>query len=147
MVRNVKGYKITEKQKRFCEEYLKDLNGTQSAIRAGYSKRSANEQAARLLAKDNVNEYLNKLRQKIEDDNKLTIQWVLDELVKNKERAMQEEPVYDKEGNETGEYTYQGAVANKAIELIGKHLGMWQNKLELSGNVGVTIINDMEKEK
>lgn len=44
--------KLTEKQKRFCDEYLIDLNATQAAIRAGYSARTANEQGARLLAKD-----------------------------------------------------------------------------------------------
>lgn len=45
---------LTPKQQRFVQEYLKDLNGTQAAIRAGYSPRTANEQAARLLAKVSV---------------------------------------------------------------------------------------------
>lgn len=45
---------LTPKQQRFVEEYLKDLNGTQAAIRAGYSRKTANEQAARLLAKASV---------------------------------------------------------------------------------------------
>lgn len=44
---------MTDKQARFCEEYMIDLNATQAAIRAGYSPKTANEQAARLLA--NVN--------------------------------------------------------------------------------------------
>jgi hypothetical protein len=34
------------------------------------------------------------------------------------------------EGNETGEYTYQGSIANRALELLGKHVGMWSNKLD-----------------
>jgi len=38
---------------------------------------------------------------------------------------MQAVPVLDKQGEPTGEYTYQGAVANRALELIGKHLGMF----------------------
>lgn len=42
--------KLTAKQQRFCDEYLIDLNATQAAIRAGYSKKTANEQGARLLA-------------------------------------------------------------------------------------------------
>ena len=41
---------MTDKQARFCEEYMIDLNATQAAIRAGYSPKTANEQAARLLA-------------------------------------------------------------------------------------------------
>lgn len=50
--------KLTEKQKRFCDEYLIDLNATQAAIRAGYSARTANEQGARLLANVSVQEYI-----------------------------------------------------------------------------------------
>ena len=42
--------KLTAKQKRFCDEYLIDLNATQAAIRAGYSPKTACEQASRLLA-------------------------------------------------------------------------------------------------
>lgn len=45
---------LTPKQARFVDEYLIDLNGTQAAIRAGYSKKTANEQAARLLANVSV---------------------------------------------------------------------------------------------
>lgn len=40
---------ISDKQKRFCEEYIVDLNATQAAIRAGYSKKTAQQQASRLL--------------------------------------------------------------------------------------------------
>jgi phage terminase small subunit len=43
--------KLTPKQLAFCQEYVVDKNGTQAAIRAGYSENSANEQAAQLLAK------------------------------------------------------------------------------------------------
>ncbi|WP_221622714.1 terminase small subunit [Burkholderia stagnalis] len=46
--------KLTAKQMRFVDEYLVDLNGTAAARRAGYSERTANEQAARLLAKVSV---------------------------------------------------------------------------------------------
>lgn len=49
---------LSPKRLRFCQEYLVDLNGTQAAIRAGYSPRSANEQAARMLAQDSVARYV-----------------------------------------------------------------------------------------
>lgn len=44
------------KQQRFVDEYLIDLNATQAAIRAGYSEKTANEQAARLLANVSIKE-------------------------------------------------------------------------------------------
>lgn len=59
---------MTDKQKRFCNEYLIDCNATQAAIRAGYSPKTANEQSARLLAnvsiKTYIEEQLNKMTSK-----------------------------------------------------------------------------------
>lgn len=48
--------KLSDKQRRFVEEYLVDLNGTQAAIRAGYSAKTARHQATRLLAKAHIQE-------------------------------------------------------------------------------------------
>lgn len=53
---------LTEKQKRFCEEYMIDLNATQAAIRAGYSKDTANVQAAQNLSKLSIQEYVLELQ-------------------------------------------------------------------------------------
>ena len=50
--------KLTEKQKRFCDEYLIDLNGTQAAIRAGYSVKSARSQANENLKKSYIRDYI-----------------------------------------------------------------------------------------
>lgn len=50
--------KLTPKQKRFCDEYLIDLNATQAAIRAGYSEKTANEIGAQNLAKVSIREYI-----------------------------------------------------------------------------------------
>lgn len=58
---------ITEKQKRFCEEYVVDLNGKQAAIRAGYSEKTAKETASRLLTYVNVTEYIIELKLKISE--------------------------------------------------------------------------------
>ena len=50
--------RLTAKQKRFCDEYLIDLNATQAAIRAGYSPKTAAASAARLLRNVKVQEYI-----------------------------------------------------------------------------------------
>lgn len=52
--------KMTPKQKRFCDEYLIDLNATQAAIRAGYSKKNANNIASENLAKPDIRKYIEK---------------------------------------------------------------------------------------
>jgi len=73
---------LTPRIKRFCEEYIKDFNGTQAAIRAGYSKKTANEQSSQLLAKLNVQDFLSKLKQNLSDKNEGLAQQVIDELKK-----------------------------------------------------------------
>jgi phage terminase small subunit len=58
----------------------------------------------------------------------LTKEWIIGRLIENVDRAMQSEPVKDSKGVPTGEYTYQGNVANKALELLGKELGMFVDR-------------------
>lgn len=74
--------KLPIKQQRFCDEYLIDLNATQAAIRAGYSPRTANEQASRMLAKANIQEYIQELRQKIADKLEISREKVVAEYAK-----------------------------------------------------------------
>lgn len=54
--------KYQEMQDRFCEEYIVDLNATQAAVRSGYSKRTANEQGCRLLAKVSIRNEIQRLK-------------------------------------------------------------------------------------
>jgi hypothetical protein len=61
----------------------------------------------------------------------LTKTWVLDKLIENVGRAMQQQAVTLRDGTETGEYVYDGAVANKALELLGKELGMFISRSEV----------------
>lgn len=57
--------------------------------------------------------------------------WVIDRLVQNADRAMQTTAVTDDDGNPIGEYHYQGNVANRALELIGKEMGMFVERKEV----------------
>ncbi len=130
---------LTDKQQRFVEEYLVDLNGTEAAIRAGYSPKTARQIAAQNLSKLNIQEAIREGQQERSERVRVTQDWVLKKLIRNVDRSMQAEPVYDREGNETGEYNYQGSVANKALELVGKHLGMFKERHEHSGPEGGPI--------
>lgn len=117
---------LEEKQKMFCKEYLVDFNGTQAAIRAGYSKKTANEQASRLLAKVNVQTYLKQLIEKRNERTKITQDEVIADIIKVKNRCMQNEAVLDKEGNETGIYKFDSNGANKALDMLMKHTGGYE---------------------
>lgn len=109
--------KLTEKQKRFCEEYLIDLNATQAAVRAGYAEKNAGKIGHELLEKTRISEYLSSLMQKRSERTGITADKVLSELEKV---AFAETDISGKE-------------KIKALELLGKHLGLFSDQLKPSG--------------
>lgn len=77
-----KGDKLSEKQKRFCEEYLIDLNATQAYQRAGYqtTPAGARTESSKLLAKPNIQSYVSKLRNRQQDRTNISADRVIQEL-------------------------------------------------------------------
>lgn len=130
---------LTARRQRFVDEYLKDLNATQAAIRAGYSENGAKQTAARLLTFVDVAAAIKAEQDKRSIRNRISADWVLKRLIKNVQRASVAIPVLDYDGEPIGEYRYEGNVVNKALELIGKHIGMFTDKMELSGPGGVPL--------
>ena len=122
---------LSIKQKMFCDEYLIDLNGTQAALRAGYSASCATSQASRMLQLEKVQQYLETKRRKLEIKTEMSAQYVLQNLKDVAERCMSAQPVVNMSGrpilDENGNpvYRFDSAGANKALELIGKHLGVF----------------------
>lgn len=108
---------LTPKIKRFCEEYLTDLNGTQAAIRAGYSSKTAAEQASRLLANVNVQSYITELKQNLSNKNEGLAQQVIEELKKIGFANIQD---YISEGNEIKDLTKIDRDKASAVESIKK---------------------------
>ena len=74
--------KLTEKQKRFCEEYLVDLNATQACIRSGYSENTANRIGSENLSKPVIHSYIQELRSKQQERTQITADRVLQEISK-----------------------------------------------------------------
>ena len=128
--------KLTWRQQRFIEEYLVDLSATQAAIRAGYSAHSAEYIGYQLLQKTPVSLAIQEAFQARSERTEISADWGLSRLRENVNRAMTAVPVFDKEGERTGEWTYQGNVANRALELLGKHLGLFPDKVEHAGGDG-----------
>lgn len=74
--------KLTDKQERFCQEYLIDLNATQAAIRAGYSENTARDIGCENLAKPNIQARLSELNKERSEATGITQKRVLEEYAK-----------------------------------------------------------------
>lgn len=121
---------LTPKQQRFVEEYLIDMNATQAAIRAGYSEKGAHVRGAELLSNRKVADYVAEARANLSKRVEVTQEEVIEGLRQNIRRASEAEAVTDKDGNQIG-IVYQGNVVNKGLELLGKHLGMFTDKVQV----------------
>lgn len=131
---------MTNKQELFCQEYIVDYNGTQAAIRAGYKPDSARKQASRLLTNEDILARVRELQQEQIRWLALTQDYVLQQLVDTYRCCRAPAPVmiYDPDSGsmvESGTYQFDSKGALRALELLGKHLGMYQDKLQVSGQL------------
>lgn len=161
---------MTKKQKRFVEEYLIDLNATQAAIRAGYSPDTAGSIGNENLKKPEICACVEKAMAERSKRTGVCADRVVQELAKiaflnlrdvidPKTAAVREDASDEdtaalqslkvkKSYSETGESIEREAKAAdklKALELLGRHLGMWNDKLDVNGVEGVVIVNDIPK--
>lgn len=129
---------LTDKQKVFSEEYLKDLDATKAAKRAGYAEASARQQASMML-RDNteVKKEIQKKMDERSERTKIDADYVLTRFQDIVERCMQAEPVRDKEGFETGEWQFDAANANRGLENLGRHLKLFTDKIEVEGELSI----------
>lgn len=140
---------LTPKQQRFVEEYLIDLNATQAAIRSGYSEKTAQEQSSRLLSNVMVQDAVQKAQNKLTERTEITQDYVLTNIKKVIERCMQQEAVQARDGSPLlvegpeGDlvplFEFKETGALKGLELLGKHLGMFKDKIELTGKDGSSL--------
>jgi phage terminase small subunit len=120
--------KLTAKQQAFIKEYLIDLNSTQAAIRAGYSKNTAAEIGFENLRKPHIKEAIDKEINKRSEKLQITAEYVLNKL----------KDITDNDDEKTADRL-------KGLELLGRHLKLFTDKLEHSGETGVKIINDIPR--
>ncbi|WJZ70067.1 terminase small subunit [Pantoea phage PA-1] len=121
--------KLTDKQELFAREYLKDLNATQAAIRAGYSEKTARSVASENLSKPDIQQRIAELNQERLERVQIDADYVLRQAVKLHERCMQEvEPITDRRGEEVKDeqgrtiYGFDAKGAAAALKLVGEHI-------------------------
>lgn len=158
--------KLTPKQERFCEEYLIDLNATQAAIRAGYSEKTAYSAGQRLLRNVEIQNRIAELKAERSKRTEITQDRVVKELAAMAFAKATDYAQITSNGvalTPTAHLTpvQQAAITGiketqsgievkldktKALELLGRHLGMFNDKLELSGAVANPYANLTEAE-
>jgi phage terminase small subunit len=133
------------RHEKFAQFVAKGESQRQAYILCGYKKMGAEPHSSRLASNGKVKARIDEIKASIAEGAafraEISKEWVLRNLRENAERAMQAMPVYDREGNATGEYRYEGTVANRALELIGKELGMFRDRVEANLTVDVPSLN------
>lgn len=148
--------KLTAQKKRFAKEYIIDLNATQAAIRAGYSKKTSYSQGQRLLKDVEVQNYIQSLMDKrakkvelkaedvVEEIRKLAFGNATDYIEIDNGRIIVKDlkgidttfiagakENFDKEGNYLGiELKFHDK--SKNLDMLMRHLGQYKDKVELS---------------
>ena len=113
---------LTTKQAAFVREYLIDLNATQAAIRAGYSAKTAGRVAGQVMQKPAVQRALRKAMNERSEKTEITAEYVL-KTIKDTIEKSKTENLYDPKS------------VLKGCELLGRHLGLFNDKL----TVGVSV--------
>ena len=143
--------KLTEKQKAFCDYYIKTLNATESYKRAYNCKNdvTARTNGNKNLQKPTIKQYIDEKMKQIEEDRIANAKEVLRYLTKGMRQELEEEVVVMVN---TGDYTSEPQIikkkisikdANKCAELLGKRYSLFTEKVDLNGDVGLTIIDDV----
>lgn len=164
--------RMTEKQKQFVDEYLIDLNATQAAIRAGYKVDNARQTATENLAKPYIAEAIEKAlaersrRTGINQDRviqelaKIAFVNITDivngdcEILPDADEAdlaaiesVKVKTIPTKSGEIGVEREVKLSSKLKALEMLGKHLGMWNDKLDVNLNVPIIFEGEADLEE
>ena len=127
---------LTPKQRKFVSEYLVDLNATQAAIRAGFSEKTAGSMAQKLVAKSHIQEAIKSAQAQREKRTLVTVDYVVSSLREVAERCLQKSPVTNAKGKQVQDeqgrdvWKFDSAGANRALELLGKHVNAFGERKE-----------------
>jgi phage terminase small subunit len=133
---NERENKLNLRQERFVLEYVKDLNGKQAALRAGYAASTAEKQASRLLATGKVRARVDEWQADVARKCGIDAEYVLNGLKAIAVNAAVPQPITNRAGDVVGARAdYNASV--RAHELLGKHLGMF---IEPKSGASVSVL-------
>lgn len=143
---------LNKKQQRFCDEYLIDLNATQAAIRAGYSKKTAYSIGVQLLKNLEVSAEIER-RMAEKNDELIAKQDEVLKYLTSVLRGQSQSEVVVIEGTGMGESEARKIKKApdekeklKAAELLGKRYGLYVDKQDVTRAIPVVVCNESELE-
>ena len=159
---------LSDQHKLYCLEYIKDLNATKAALRAGYAEGSARQQASALMSKPNIQRYIQELFDQRSKRVEVNADTILRELlamatvdvteayddagwlkqikdipahVRKSIAGLETQEIFQGEGDDRSIIGMARKVKfydkTKALELLGKHLKIWTDKVEHSGTISL----------
>ena len=137
---------LTLKQKKFADEYIISGNATESAIKAGYSKKTANRIGSENLSKLDIKNYIDERLAQLESEKIADQQEVLKYLSAVMRGEMTEQTL--KSVGESGQVITEIDVGAKdrikAAELLGKRYRLWTDKSEVEVTGAVVFTNESD---
>ena len=134
--------KAPDRQAQFAQEYVVDFNGKQAAIRSGYSKKTAESQASRLLRNVKVRSEIERLLEDPVGKRNEIRKRNIDELFPLAYTDAAVELKRDKDGNVI-EVSFRDKL--RAIELLGKMHGLFTDKVDVAMSGSLNVVRDLSK--
>ena len=147
---------LNKKQKQFCKEYVKTFNGAQSAVKAGYSKKNAKVIASRLMTNPEITSEMVELQNKLAKKHELTHDAIILSIRDIRTKCLNAMDGFEvipetKDSKSIRIESKNGPAyaiaALKANELMGRHIGMWPQKIELDVNAKAQDEKQSENQK
>ena len=114
---------LSDKHMKFVDEYMIDMNGSAAYLRAGYNctEDAARVSASKLLTNPNIVAEIATRQKKMQEETGMTVKWVLDKYKELIQKTFETDP----------------SVAKGALDSVGKHFGMFTDKIKVEGSITV----------
>lgn len=140
---------LTPQQEAYARARAFGMNQQEAMYFATNGKTTAHGSGSKMekqypLVRKRINDLCAEVAERVIESAAVSKAWVTTRLMQVAERCMQAEPVTDREGNNTGEYKFDSAGANRALELLGREMGMFVDRKHVKIENDIETLSDAE---